>query len=293
MNKEMVDVLQSNYKGEQALQVRVKEAISLIQLKEQEIGTIYYSDTLASAMENHIENGLLPREDFKDRIIADLNIYAAQQHREEMKTRFDDIENTLHGLFDKSNKMLVEVKRCIGSRDYKHLGERMNAYHESLDQIALLYETKEKIRLEERRQSDMNQLKAADAWVPLDKPIQYATEYGNINIAYKLTDNSAEQLTSKHTMDVSYPNGFYLGTVNNNPQLILKSERAGLIISSEMTDDYMYSKGLEEITEHMWFRYKDRVQIKDYEQEADYSDAVEKVLMDAEMLQESDMELEL
>ena len=272
--KRMTDALMEHYgdvtSREKVLKSRISLATVITDQHERVYGPVYDKFDITEKITNCIENLTLANEDgtFELEIRENLQRYTTKQHKVDRETDMKYRDDKIHEAVKQQGNLKKDIEEAVQKGDYKEVKDKTDLFLQKGNELIQLATDKTQKQMENLQQMKWDSMLNADVWIKQSQPQTCELDGTKIYMDYRLNDVTAMKLRTGHKNDIindGYPNGYYLGTINGYPQLIIHTQDK-VIVSRSMTDDYSEGKSLSAISHDLYHEYwndMNRVEMKD------------------------------
>ncbi|MCI5805055.1 MAG: hypothetical protein MR029_01855 [Clostridium sp.] len=272
--KRMTDALMEHYgdvtSREKVLKSRISLATAITTQHERVYGPVYDKFDITEKITNCIENLTLANEDgtFELEVRENLQRYTTKQHKVDRETDMKYWDDKIQEAVKQQENFKKDIEAAVQKGDYKELNDKTDLFLQKGNELVQLATDKTQKRMENLQQMKWDSMLNADVWIKQPQPQTCELDGTKIYMDYRLNDVTAMKLRTGHKNDIindGYPNGYYLGTINGYPQLIIHTQDK-VIVSQSMTDDYSEGKSLSAISHDLYHEYwndMNRVEMKD------------------------------
>lgn len=272
--KRMTDALMEHYgdvtSRERVLKSRISLATAITTQHERVYGPVYDKFDITEKITNCIENLTLANEDgtFELEVRENLQRYTTKQHKADRETDMKYWDDKIQEAVKQQENFKKDIEAAVQKGDYKELNDKTDLFLQKGNELVQLATDKTQKQMENLQQMKWDSMLNADVWIKQPQPQTYELDGTKIYMDYRLNDVTAMKLRTGHKNDIindGYPNGYYLGTINGYPQLIIHTQDK-VIVSQSMTDDYSEGKSLSAISHDLYHEYwndMNRVEMKD------------------------------
>ena len=273
--KRMTDALMEHYgnvsEREGLLRTRISLVTAVTEQHEHIYGPVYNRFNIAEKISNCINNMRLGNADgtFEMAIRENLQRYTTKQHKIDRLNDMAYLDENIRQVVNQQGETSKEIEQAARTGDYKAVKQKTDLFLEQGEKIIELREDKFQKQIYDLQQMKWDNMLNADVWIKQPQPHKCELEDGTkVFMDYRLNDVAAKSLRAGHENDIisdGYPNGYYLGTMNGYPQLIIHTQDK-IIVSRSMTDDYSEGKSLADISNDLYQEYwndMNRVEMKD------------------------------
>ena len=271
----MVDALVEHYgnvsEREGLLRTRIALVTAVTKQHEYIYGPVYDRFNITEKISNCINSMRLGNADgtFERAIRENLQRYTTKQHKIDRLNDMAYLDENIRQAVDQQGETSKEIEQAARTGDYKAVKQKTDLFLEQGEKIIELREDKFQKQIYDLQQMKWDNMLNADVWIKQPQPHKCELEDGTkVFMDYRLNDVAAKSLRAGHENDIisdGYPNGYYLGTMNGYPQLIIHTQDK-IIVSRSMTDDYSEGKSLADISNDLYQEYwndMNRVEMKD------------------------------
>lgn len=273
--KRMMDALMEHYgnvsEREGLLRTRISLVTAVTEQHEHIYGPVYNQFNITEKISNCIDNMRLGNADgtFEMAIRETLQRYTTRQHKIDRLNDMAYLDENIRQVMNQQGETSKEIEQAARTGDYKAVKQKTDLFLEQGEKIIELSEDKFQKQIYDLQQMKWDNMLNADVWIKQPQPHKCKLEDGTkVFMDYRLNDVAAKSLRAGHENDIisdGYPNGYYLGTMNGYPQLIIHTQDK-IIVSRSMTDDYSEGKSLADISNDLYQEYwndMNRVEMKD------------------------------